>query len=217
MQDSGLPQQFSPKRTVTIPQIERRVNQSSLNRDAKEPSCDNREEQYGISNESPQFPEGSHRLGCGYRRRRRTGRMLAERRLDRRIRRGRTGGWHRPVSFSEETDVLILGTGIAGMSAAMDPVEAGHKVMLVDKLDRVGGESFIACGVMNVVGSKMQKDAGIEGDPEQMWEKFLPVLEKKGETDDMDYKHNVYVYPKPNGRTAWPPTTVRCSNPSPTT
>ncbi|MEF9877192.1 MAG: FAD-binding dehydrogenase, partial [Gordonibacter sp.] len=28
-----------------------------------------------------------------------------------------------PVSFSEETDVLILGTGIAGMSAAMDPVE----------------------------------------------------------------------------------------------
>mgnify|MGYP000355652770 FL=1 len=80
------------------------------------------------------------------------------------------------------------------MSAAMDPVEAGHKVMLVDKLDRVGGESFIACGVMNVVGSKMQKDAGIEGDPEQMWEKFLPVLEKKGETDDMDYKHNVYVY-----------------------
>ena len=99
-----------------------------------------------------------------------------------------------PVSFSEETDVLILGTGIAGMSAAMDPVEAGHKVMLVDKLDRVGGESFIACGVMNVVGSKMQKDAGIEGDPEQMWEKFLPVLEKKGETDDMDYKHNVYVY-----------------------
>ena len=43
--------QYSPKRTVTIPQIERRVNQSSLNRDAKEPSCDNREEQYGISNE----------------------------------------------------------------------------------------------------------------------------------------------------------------------
>ena len=58
-----------------------------------------------------------------------------------------------PVNFTEETDVLILGTGIAGMSAAMDPVEAGHKVMLVDKLDRVGGESFIACGVMNVAGS----------------------------------------------------------------
>ena len=99
-----------------------------------------------------------------------------------------------PVSFSDETDVLILGTGIAGMSAAMDPVEAGHKVMLVDKLERVGGESFIACGVMNVVGSKMQKDAGLEVDPETNWQKFLPILEKKGETDDMDYKHNVYVY-----------------------
>jgi len=99
-----------------------------------------------------------------------------------------------PVSFSEETDVLILGTGIAGMSAAMDPVEAGYQVMLVDKLERVGGESFIACGVMNVTGSKMQKDAGIEGDPEEKWKAYQPVLEKKGETDDMEYKHNVYVY-----------------------
>lgn len=99
-----------------------------------------------------------------------------------------------PVSFSEETDVLILGTGIAGMSAAMDPVEAGLKVMLADKLERVGGESFIACGVMNVAGSKMQKEAGIEGDPESKWAKYQPVLEKKGQTDDMDYKHNVYVY-----------------------
>ncbi|BAK45640.1 hypothetical protein EGYY_26390 [Eggerthella sp. YY7918] len=99
-----------------------------------------------------------------------------------------------PVSFSEETDVLILGTGIAGMSAAMDPVEAGLKVILADKLERVGGESFIACGVMNVSGSKMQKEAGIEGDPEEKWQKYVPVLEKKGETDDMDYKHNVYIY-----------------------
>lgn len=99
-----------------------------------------------------------------------------------------------PVSFAEETDVLILGTGIAGMSAAMDPVEAGHKVMLVDKLERVGGESFIACGVMNVSGSKMQKDAGIEGDPEEKWKAYAPVLEKQGQTDDMEYKHHVYVY-----------------------
>ncbi|MEG2948302.1 MAG: FAD-dependent oxidoreductase [Raoultibacter sp.] len=98
-----------------------------------------------------------------------------------------------PVNFTEETEVLILGTGIAGMSAAMDPVEAGHKVMLVDKLERIGGESFIACGVMNVSGSKMQKDAGIEGDPEEKWKKYQPVLEKAGQTDDMEYKHQVYV------------------------
>ncbi|WP_303202400.1 FAD-dependent oxidoreductase [Raoultibacter timonensis] len=99
-----------------------------------------------------------------------------------------------PIEFSEETDVLVIGTGIAGMSAAMDPVEAGYQVMLADKLERVGGESFISCGVMNVVGSNMQKDAGIDGDPEANWEKYLPVLEQAGETDDLDFKHNVYVY-----------------------
>ncbi|MEG0791503.1 MAG: FAD-dependent oxidoreductase [Gordonibacter sp.] len=98
-----------------------------------------------------------------------------------------------PVSFSEETDVLILGTGIAGMSAAMDPVEAGHKVMLVDKLDRIGGESFIACGVMNVSGSVMHQEAGIPGTAEEKWAKYAPVLEKAGETDDLEYKKNVYL------------------------
>ncbi len=99
-----------------------------------------------------------------------------------------------PVNFTEETEVLILGTGIAGMSAAMDPVEAGLKVMLVDKLDHIGGESFIACGVMNVSGSVMQKDAGIPGTVEEKWEKYAPVIEKAGETDDMEYKKNVYLY-----------------------
>lgn len=99
-----------------------------------------------------------------------------------------------PINFAEETDVLVIGTGIAGMSAAMDPVEAGYKVMLADKLERVGGESFISCGVMNVNGAKMQKDVGIEGDPVASWEKYLPVIEKSGNTDDIEYKKNVYLY-----------------------
>lgn len=98
-----------------------------------------------------------------------------------------------PVNFSEETDVLIVGTGIAGLSAAMDPVEAGFKVMLADKRDTYGGESFMACGVMNVAGSQHQKKAGVEGDPVASWEKYAPVIEKKGETDDMEYKKNVYL------------------------
>lgn len=57
----------------------------------------------------------------------------------------------------------------------------------------MGGESF-TLAASGRRWSKKQKDARHEGDPEQRWEKFLPVLEKKGETDDMDYKHNVYVY-----------------------
>ena len=98
-----------------------------------------------------------------------------------------------PVEFAEETDVLIIGTGIAGLSAAMDPVEAGYKVMLADKRDTYGGESFMACGVMNVAGSDAQKRAGVESDPEAMWEKYAPIIEKKGETDDMEYKKNIYL------------------------
>lgn len=98
-----------------------------------------------------------------------------------------------PVDFTEETDVLIIGTGIAGMSAAMDPVEAGYKVTLADKLSRVGGESFISCGVMNITGSQFQKEAGIDGDPEKNWEQYKSYFEGLGTVEDLDYKHDVYV------------------------
>ena len=62
-----------------------------------------------------------------------------------------------PVEFAEETDVLIIGTGIAGLSAAMDPVEAGYNVMLADKRDTYGGESFMACGVMKKLAAAFDK------------------------------------------------------------
>ena len=64
-----------------------------------------------------------------------------------------------PVSFAEETDVLILGTGIAGMSAAMDPVEAGHKVMLVDKLERAGALFYDGGWQATEAGLKVAADA----------------------------------------------------------
>lgn len=64
------------------------------------------------------------------------------------------------VSFSTSVDVLILGSGMAGLSAAMDPSEAGLSVMVAEKLDALGGESYESNAVMEVCGSQLQKDAG---------------------------------------------------------
>ncbi|MFR8008695.1 MAG: FAD-binding protein, partial [Gordonibacter urolithinfaciens] len=38
------------------------------------------------------------------------------------------------VSFSSDVDVLVVGSGIAGLSAAMAPLEAGRSVMIAEKL-----------------------------------------------------------------------------------
>ena len=45
-----------------------------------------------------------------------------------------------PIAFDADVDVLIVGSGVAGLSAAMDPLEAKRSVMVVEKLDLLGGE-----------------------------------------------------------------------------
>ncbi len=74
------------------------------------------------------------------------------------------------VNFTEETDVLILGTGIAGLAAGMPPAKAGKKVMFVEKLPLYGGESKLSCGFMFFSGSEFQIANGIPGTIDESWE-----------------------------------------------
>lgn len=74
-----------------------------------------------------------------------------------------------PVYFSEEADILIVGSGIAGLSAAMDPSEAGYSVIVADKQDILGGESYCAVGLIHVTGSELQKKAGIDTSTDDAW------------------------------------------------
>lgn len=101
------------------------------------------------------------------------------------------------VSFSSETDVLVVGSGIAGLSAAMTPAEAKRSVMVVDKLDLLGGESFGANGVMRVAGSQMQKTAGIEATAQEEWDARKKELEAAG-TTDLEFAKALF-----EGATAW--------------
>ena len=74
------------------------------------------------------------------------------------------------VSFTASCDVLVVGSGIAGLSAAMDPSEAGYKVIVADKETLLGGESYRSSGMLNVYGTRLQKDAGITKTAEDYWQ-----------------------------------------------
>ncbi len=60
-----------------------------------------------------------------------------------------------------ETDVIILGTGAAGMAAALAAHETGAEVLLVEKWDRVGGTSAISGGVIWVADNPRMRAAGM--------------------------------------------------------
>lgn len=87
------------------------------------------------------------------------------------------------VSFTTSVDVLVIGSGISGLSAAMAPVEAGYSVMVADKLTMLGGESYTANGVMYVAGSSLQRRAGLSLTAQDAWANRKAQLVATGMTD----------------------------------
>ena len=68
-----------------------------------------------------------------------------------------------------DADVLIIGGGIAGLTSAIEAANAGAKVIVLEKLDRLGGSSVTSGGYVYGTGSQMNKDESIDGyHPEEM-------------------------------------------------
>ena len=61
----------------------------------------------------------------------------------------------------DEVDVIVLGSGAAGMAAALAAHEAGASVALVERGDRVGGTSAISGGVIWVADNPRMRAAGM--------------------------------------------------------
>lgn len=68
-----------------------------------------------------------------------------------------------------ETDIVVIGAGGAGMTAAVEAVSAGRKVIVVEKMPIVGGNTSRATGGMNAAGTSIQAAAGIKDDVETFY------------------------------------------------
>lgn len=77
----------------------------------------------------------------------------------------------------DHTDVLIIGSGFAGLSAAIEAAEAGASVLVLEKMRAPGGNSIISDGGIAAPGTTYQLDAGIEDSPELMYADMLTAGE----------------------------------------
>ena len=64
----------------------------------------------------------------------------------------------------ETTDVLVIGGGIAGFTAALSARENGAEVIVIDKSAAVGGTTNLAGGLLVSLGSELFKDNRLESD-----------------------------------------------------
>lgn len=70
--------------------------------------------------------------------------------------------------FDDIYDVIVVGSGISGTMAALNAAMAGSKVLMIEKLNRLGGTSRYSALDFSCVGSEAQKKEGIEDTPEAM-------------------------------------------------
>lgn len=70
-----------------------------------------------------------------------------------------------------EADVVIIGAGAAGMSAALEASNAGAKVIILEKQGIPGGATTLSGGKLLAAGTEFQEAAGFEGDtPEALYD-----------------------------------------------
>ncbi|NQU71504.1 MAG: FAD-dependent oxidoreductase [Rhodospirillales bacterium] len=72
-----------------------------------------------------------------------------------------------------ETDVAIIGSGGAGMAAGIEARDAGASVIAFEKTAEPGGAAIISGGGCCMVGTPLQKELGIEDNPDLAFDDWV--------------------------------------------
>ena len=82
-----------------------------------------------------------------------------------------------------DADLLIVGAGPSGLSAALDAAQQGARVTVVDMWSIFGGHGVLSGGVLNIVGTPYQKAHGVEDNPDLAYQDFI----KWGEDNNTEW------------------------------
>lgn len=79
------------------------------------------------------------------------------------------------LEITIDPDVIVVGAGMAGLSASVRAAELGANVLVLEQNYRVGGSANTAGGSISGAGYKIQKAAGIEDSPELFYQDFVTL------------------------------------------
>ncbi len=82
-----------------------------------------------------------------------------------------------------QPDLIVVGAGISGLSAALEAAGGGARVEVIDMGSVFGGHAVVAHGGLAIVGSPIQQAAGIEDSVELAYSDFM----NWGEDADPDW------------------------------
>ncbi|WP_219952565.1 flavocytochrome c [Dickeya zeae] len=80
-------------------------------------------------------------------------------------------------------DVVVIGSGGAGLAAAIQACDDGASVLIVEKMSSIGGNTIKASVGMNAAGTRFQKMRGIVDDKQRFYEETLKGGKQKNNPD----------------------------------
>ncbi|PXW52497.1 FAD binding domain-containing protein [Chelatococcus asaccharovorans] len=95
-------------------------------------------------------------------------------------------GGNRGSALETEVDVVVLGSGAAGLAAAVVAAKSGAKVLLLEKADVFGGSTAISGGVVWIPCNALMSGVGISDSKEQARAYLGKVLGNKIRWDLVD-------------------------------
>ena len=78
-----------------------------------------------------------------------------------------------PKQWDATYDVIVIGSGFAGLAAALEAKKAGANVVVLEKMVTPDGNSIINGGILTATGCPQQKMHGIEDSPELLEKDIL--------------------------------------------
>lgn len=72
-------------------------------------------------------------------------------------------------------DVVVVGSGFAGLAAAIAARAEGATVLLLDGADELGGSSRLSGGKVMGAGTRIQRRHGVEDDPEELYRFYMAL------------------------------------------
>lgn len=77
--------------------------------------------------------------------------------------------------MNTDYDLIVIGAGGAGLSAAATAAEAGCSVLVLEAEDRIGGSTALSDGVFNAAGTSVQKQVGLEDSAGSYYDYYMTL------------------------------------------
>ena len=91
------------------------------------------------------------------------------------------------TDLTRDTDVLVVGTGIAGMLAAISAADNGAQVLAIDKMPSTGGTSITAGGYFIAADSQQPNDSNIDDSIDSLMTYWHNIMDEGSDTGYPNY------------------------------